>query len=53
MGPRRNRNLGGPLTKIMVVDIVVDNKAFITFFDKEPEDNYSGEDMRVLPWLNM
>ena len=46
-GPGQNKNLPS-LTKIIVVDIALDNNAFIAFFTGEPEDNYSGENMRVL-----
>ena len=44
-GPGQNRNLGPPLTKIILVDIVLDNNIFIQFFTGEPEGNYSGEDV--------
>ena len=39
----------GPFTKIILVDISLDNGTFLRFFTREP-DNYSGEDMHVLPW---
>ena len=33
--------------------MVHDNYVFIVFFIGEPEDNYSGEDMRIHPWLSV
>ena len=38
--PGQNKNFGGPLTKIIQVDIVLDNNAFIACFTGEPEDDY-------------
>ena len=32
---------------------MTDNNIFIQFFTEEPEDNYLGEDMHVLPWLSV
>ena len=44
---------GPPLTKIILVDIALDNSTFIGFFTGEHEVNYPREDMRVLPWLGV
>ena len=52
-GPGQNRNLGAPFTKIILVNIVLDNNIFIRFFTGECEDNYLHEDMGVLPWLSV
>ena len=52
-GSGQNRNLGGGLTKNILVDIALDNNAFIAFFSGEPEDNYSGEDMSVLSRISV
>ena len=52
-GPGQNENVGASFTKIILVDIALDNSTFIRFFTAEPEDNYSREDLRVLPWLSV
>ena len=44
---------GPPLKNIILVDIALDNNTFIRFFTGEAEVNYSGKDMRVLPWLSL
>ena len=46
-------NFGAPFTKNILVDITLDNSTFIGFSTVEHEDNYSREDIRVLPWLSV
>ena len=36
-----------------MVDISLDNNAFIAFFPGEPGENFLGEDVFVLPKLNV
>ena len=55
---RPPRVLAGPkffpsFTEIILVDISLDNNAFIAFFTGEPGDNYFGKDVCPLPWLNV
>ena len=44
---------GAPLENNILVDIALDNNTFIRSFTGEAEVNYSGKDMRVLPWLSL